>query len=43
VTNRILDDIVRTLDPHYCKVTGAFRARGGISITVEAVFEKGKD
>ncbi len=40
VTNRILDDVVRALDPHSCKVTGAFRARGGISITVEAVHEK---
>ena len=42
VTNRILDDMVRALDPHSCKVTGAFRARGGISITVEAAFEKGR-
>ena len=40
VTNRILDDVVRALDPWYCKVTGAFSARGGISITVEAVHEK---
>jgi len=40
VTNRILDDVVRALDPWYCKVTGAFNARGGISITVEAVHEK---
>lgn len=40
VTNRILDDVVRALDPWYCKVVGAFNARGGISITVEAVFDK---
>jgi len=40
VTNRILDDVVRALDPWFCKVTGAFHARGGISITVEAVFDK---
>jgi len=40
VTNRILDDVVRALDPWYCKVTGDFNARGGISITVEAVHEK---
>ena len=40
VTNRILDDVVAVLDPWYCRVTGAFNARGGISITVEAVFDK---
>jgi 7-cyano-7-deazaguanine reductase len=40
VTNRILDDVVRALDPHSCTVTGAFRARGGISITVEASWQK---
>jgi 7-cyano-7-deazaguanine reductase len=40
VTNRILDDVVKALDPLFCKVTGAFNARGGISITVEAVHEK---
>jgi len=40
VTNRILDDVVRALDPWFCKVIGAFHARGGISITVEAVFDK---
>jgi len=36
VTNKILDDLVAVLDPHYCKVTGAFNIRGGITITVEA-------
>ncbi len=40
-TNRILDDVVKALDPLSCKVTGAFNARGGISITVEAEYEKG--
>lgn len=40
VTNHILDDVVRALDPWYCKVTGAFNARGGISITVEAEHTK---
>ena len=34
--NTILDDLVRTLDPHWCKVTGVFNVRGGIGITVEA-------
>jgi 7-cyano-7-deazaguanine reductase len=40
-TNRILDDVVRALAPRSCKVTGAFNVRGGISITVEAEYEKG--
>ncbi len=42
VTNTILDDMVETLDPHYCEVVGEFNVRGGISITVEARHEKGK-
>ena len=42
VTNRILDDVVAALHPWYCKVTGAFNARGGISIVVEAVFDREK-
>ena len=36
VINTILDDLVKTLDPHWCKVTGVFNVRGGIGITVEA-------
>ncbi len=40
-TNRILDDVVQALRPRSCKVTGAFNVRGGISITVEAEYEKG--
>lgn len=40
VTNRILDDVVKVLDPWHCRVTGAFAARGGISINVEAVFDR---
>lgn len=36
VINQILDDLVKALDPHYCKVTGVFNVRGGIGITVEA-------
>ena len=36
VVNQILDDLVKVLDPHYCKVTGIFNIRGGIGITVEA-------
>ena len=40
VTNQILDDLVAALDPLSCHVTGAFSVRGGISITVEAKYEK---
>ncbi len=36
VVNKILDDLVSVLDPHWCKVTGVFNIRGGIGITVEA-------
>ena len=36
VINRILEDLVKTLNPHWCKVTGVFNIRGGIGITVEA-------
>lgn len=36
VVNRILDDLVKTLDPHWCFVRGIFNIRGGIGITVEA-------
>ncbi len=36
VVNTILDDLVKTLRPHYMKVTGVFGMRGGIRITVEA-------
>jgi 7-cyano-7-deazaguanine reductase len=40
VTNQILDDLVAALQPRSCHVTGAFSVRGGISITVEASYEK---
>ncbi|MCL4559451.1 MAG: preQ(1) synthase [Chloroflexi bacterium] len=36
VVNKILDDLVVTLDPHWIRVTGIFNVRGGIGITVEA-------
>jgi 7-cyano-7-deazaguanine reductase len=40
VINRILDDLVMTLDPHWMRVTGIFNIRGGIGITVEAEHTK---
>jgi 7-cyano-7-deazaguanine reductase len=36
VTNTILDDLVSVLQPHWCRVIGQFKVRGGIAITVEA-------
>ena len=36
--NRILDDIVAAIAPRRATVTGQFNARGGIAITVEAVY-----
>jgi 7-cyano-7-deazaguanine reductase len=35
VVNRILDDLVDLLDPHWCQVTGIFNIRGGVGITVK--------
>ena len=40
VTNQILDDLRAALDPQWIKVTGAFKVRGGITITVEAEHSK---
>jgi 7-cyano-7-deazaguanine reductase len=40
VTNTICDDLVKALDPHWIEVTGAFKARGGIALTVVAAQEK---
>lgn len=40
VSNQILDDLVRVLDPHWIRVVGVFNARGGIGITVEAEHTK---
>lgn len=38
VTNRILDDFVRTCSPREAVVTAEFSARGGIALTVRAEF-----
>ena len=40
VINTILDDLVTALDPHSIEVTGAFKVRGGISLTVVASHTK---
>lgn len=36
LSNQVLDDLVKLLDPHWIRVTGVFNIRGGIGITVEA-------
>jgi 7-cyano-7-deazaguanine reductase len=36
VTNKILDDLVSALEPHWCRVVGEYNIRGGIAITIEA-------
>lgn len=43
VINRILDDIVKAVAPHWCLVTGIFNIRGGIGITVDAEHIKTKE
>ena len=40
VTNVILDRLVETLAPRWCKVTADFSVRGGIAISVEAEYKK---
>jgi 7-cyano-7-deazaguanine reductase len=40
LSNQILDDLVRVLDPHWIRVIGVFNVRGGIGITVEAEHTK---
>lgn len=40
VVNTILDDLVAALDPHSIEVAGAFKVRGGISISVVATHSK---
>jgi 7-cyano-7-deazaguanine reductase len=42
VTNRILDDLVATIEPREIKLVAAFTARGGITTTVTATFEAGR-
>lgn len=41
VTNRILDDLVRTVQPRRMKVIGDFYVRGGITTKVIATHEAG--
>jgi 7-cyano-7-deazaguanine reductase len=38
VVNRILDDLIRKLDPKWMEVSGAFTSRGGITTKVSAIY-----
>lgn len=40
ITNRILDDFVRAIEPRWARVRGLMNARGGISIDVTAEYRK---
>ena len=40
VINKILEDLVKLLDPHWVAVKGIFNMRGGIGINVEAEHTK---
>lgn len=40
ITNRILDDVAGSLQPRQMTLVAAFTARGGITTTVTASFEK---
>ena len=40
VTNQILDDLVRALEPRELKVVGSFNVRGGIATRVVARYRK---
>jgi 7-cyano-7-deazaguanine reductase len=40
VTNRILDDLVKTLKPKWMEVKGEFSVRGGLQSTVIATYGK---
>ena len=38
--NILLDDFIKAIDPHWCRITGEFNIRGGIGITVKAEYIK---
>jgi 7-cyano-7-deazaguanine reductase len=40
VVNRILDDLIKVINPKYMEITGDFTARGGIITKVSAVYSK---
>lgn len=43
IVNRVLRDIVDAADPVWCEVCGEFTARGGLSTTVTAGYQRSAD
>lgn len=43
IVNRVLRDIVDAVDPVWCEVCGEFTARGGLSTTVTAGYQRSAD
>ena len=43
IVNRVLRDIVDAADPVWCEVRGEFSARGGLSTTVTAGYQRDED
>ena len=39
ITNRVLDDLVKTLRPRFMAIEGSFNIRGGIATTVVATYD----
>ena len=42
VTNRILDDLMKAIDPKFIEVTGDYYVRSGIRTVVNTKYEKSK-
>lgn len=40
VVNRIMDDFIRAVHPHWVKITGSFNPRGGIQTTVTREYKR---
>jgi len=43
VVNMMLTDFLKAVDPHWCRITGQFKIRGGITISVFAEDTKTED
>ncbi len=43
IVNRVLRDIIDAADPVWCEVSGVFAARGGLSTTVTAGYQRDDD
>jgi 7-cyano-7-deazaguanine reductase len=40
VVNKIVEDIIKHIDPQFLKVYGDFNIRGGVKTTVERIYKK---